>query len=216
VKSLLFGLSIVASLGCHAVAGQQDATRAAAEVPAAKDVFDELNRLRADPASYIPVLETYRSRFKGKRVYIPGEVTLVTNEGPAAVDEAIEYLKKASPLPAYELSETMSRAAADHVSDLGPSGNTGHYGSDGSSPSTRLRRYGTWKESVGEALGFGEKTAQRMIMLLLIDDGVPDRGHRKKLFSAKFRVVGIACGPHKVYRQMCVLDFAGEFVDKMR
>ncbi len=45
---------------------------------------------------------------------------LSTNEGPSAYKEAIEFLKKASPLPSLKWSDEMARAASDHANDIGP------------------------------------------------------------------------------------------------
>ena len=36
-----------------------------------------------------------------------------------------------------------------------------------------------------------------------------DRGHRDNIFNPRYRLVGGAVGPHKGYRDMCVMDFAG-------
>ena len=44
---------------------------------------------------------------------------------------------------------------------------------------------------------------------MLIDDGVPNRGHRKNLWG-NFKKVGIASGPHKTYKHLSVIDFFGE------
>jgi uncharacterized protein YkwD len=43
---------------------------------------------------------------------------------------------------------------------------------------------------------------------LIVDDGVPARGHRKNCFNPDFNVVGIAVGSHKVHKYTCVMDFA--------
>ena len=192
----------------------------AAEQPGALEtsinqaILAEINRVRTKPARLVTELEEYRSHFQGKELRVPGEVTLLTQEGAAAVDETINFLKNARALPTMRLSAGMSRAAANHVNDLGPRGAVGHYSSDGSSPSDRLSRYGAWKKSIGENISFGEKAARRVVMQLLIDDGVPDRGHRKNFFKDEFRVVGIACGKHTIYRQMCVIDFAVDYQEK--
>jgi uncharacterized protein YkwD len=179
-----------------------------------KEVLAVLNELRTDPSSQIPVLEKYLTLFDGDKLRFPGEIPLLTKEGQSAVEEAIRFLKKQSSLPAFELSKGMSMAAADHLRDIGTKGKYGHYGTDGSTPSDRLKRYGTPRVGAAENLGFGEKTGRRMVIMLLIDDGVPGRGHRKTMFNPKYKVTGIACGPHAEFGQMCVIDFAGGYDEK--
>jgi hypothetical protein len=44
---------------------------------------------------------------------------------------------------------------------------------------------------------------------LIIDSGVASRGHRRNIFHPDLAVVGVACGPHRDYGAMCVMDFAG-------
>jgi len=178
------------------------------------EVFEQMNLLRTNPRSFIDVLKEYRKNFRGKKLCLPGEIPLVTKEGVAAVEEAIGFIEKVDRLEPFELSPGMSRAAADHVGDLGPRGSHGHFGSDGSSPTDRLERYGNLKVALAENLGFGEKTGRRMVIMLLIDDGVPQRGHRKNMFNPAFKVVGVACGGHEIYGKMCVIDFAGGFEEK--
>jgi uncharacterized protein YkwD len=60
---------------------------------------------------------------------------------------------------------------------------------------------------VGETISFGPQDARTVIIDLVVDDGAPSRGHRQILLDDRFTVVGAACGPHTVYRYMCVLDF---------
>jgi uncharacterized protein YkwD len=185
------------------------------EVSLQRELFSELNRLRRNPRSYVPVLEKHKQGFKGNRRYISPNVALLTQEGVKPVEEAIEFLKKAPAVPALRLSAGMSRAARDHVLDLGPDGKIGHFGTDGSSPGERLLRYGKPVGWVAENIGFGDAGGRNMVTLLLVDDGVPDRGHRKKMLSGQYTQVGIACGAHKVYRHMCVIDFAEKFEEKV-
>jgi len=52
---------------------------------------------------------------------------------------------------------------------------------------------------------------RQIVISLLIDDGVADRGHRQTLLDPEFRVLGAALGTHASYRSMCVLTFASDY-----
>lgn len=67
----------------------------------------------------------------GTHYKAPGQaVTLLTNEGAAAVEEAIRELEAQAPLNPLELSVGLSHAAMDLLEDHGPKGLTGHQGDD--------------------------------------------------------------------------------------
>ena len=176
-------------------------------------VFAELNKVRENPGLYVHYLLEMRSKFEGKNIR-DGNILLRTNEGVKAVDEAIAFLKKAEPLPAFELSRGMSLAALDHVKLQGKTGKTGHKGADGSKPDQRLNRYGKWYKSMGENIAYGDHTPHDVVLDLIIDDGVPGRGHRTNIFNPDYTKVGVAYGPHTKYGSMCVITFAGDYREK--
>lgn len=177
------------------------------------DLLSEINSLRTKPAAYVQYLEAMLPHFNGKLYEEPGQTPLLTNEGAAAVQEAIVFLKAMKPVNPLVWSKGLSRAALDHVNDIGPKGVVSHTGIDGSSPGDRIERYGQWDLSWGENISFGANTARRIMIQLLVDDGVPSRGHRTSMTSPDFTVVGMAFGSHRTYTYMCVQNFAGKYTE---
>ena len=178
------------------------------------DILVEMNRARTNPQAYIAELEEFKTYFQGRKIHFPGKTTILTREGIEAVDDAIAYFQIIEPLNPLELSTGMSQAAEDHVKDQGNSGQLGHTGSDGSKPSERMSRYGEWKRQLAENISYGPDTGKQVIMSLIVDDGVYNRGHRKNIMSPLYQVTGIACGDHAQYEVMCVINFAGEYEEK--
>lgn len=56
---------------------------------------------------------------------------------------------------------------------------------------------------------YGSDDPTDIVAQLLIDDGVPSRGHRKNILNKEFKIVGVAFGPHTKFKNMTVQNFAG-------
>jgi uncharacterized protein YkwD len=180
-----------------------------------QQMLSETNLARTAPIRYAGYLRELRRLYSGKSYRLPGSDAMVmTSEGVAALDEAIRYLSTQAPLPALAWSPGLSGAAADLVRDEGQSGDVGHSGSRSGDMRQRIERHGSWRTRIAENIGYGPDTARLMVMELIVDDGVPGRGHRKNIFTRSFSSAGSACGPHPRYRNMCVMDFAVGFKDR--
>ena len=138
---------------------------------------------------------------------------LITQEGPAAVREAITELEKAVELPPLEWRSGMAKACQDHIDDTGILGITGHTGNDGSSPYNRMDRYGQWGIWAAENISYRSNTGEDIVMQLYIDDGVPSRGHRHNLMDENAAVTGVATGWHLIYDIMACITYAGSYDD---
>jgi uncharacterized protein YkwD len=181
-----------------------------------KDVVFELNKVRANPPQYAKVqVAKLKSYYRGKIIHFPGHAAgMITEEGVKAVDECYKVLLNTKPVGLLYSSAGLSKAAKELVKDQSGTGRTGHYSKGGSSPFDRMNHYGKWLYTAAENIDYGYNQADLIVLSILVDDGVPGRGHRKNIFNNSFKVIGVASGTHKVYRDMFVMDFAAGYKDK--
>lgn len=215
---VLVGLTAVfaVSLGGHC--GAQDLqslvafTRAQDAGPTELAVLDEINAARADPRAYARGLRGDLALFRGLVFDAPGAAPLMTAEGRSAVEEAIADLERRAPLPPLRPDTAIAQAALRLVADEGPSGRVGHVGSDGATLRQRFESAGVWAMKMEEVISYGPSDPREIVRELIVDDGVPDRGHRSAIFDPNISRAGLAWGPHSAWRWICVVDFAGTIV----
>ncbi len=177
-------------------------------------VVQEMSDARIRPRAYAKHLRELRDAFEGTLWRRPGRVPLRTEEGVAALDEAIAFLEAARPVGPLRFNEGLALAARRHAQDLGPRGALDHVGADGSRLSDRLNRLGTWHGLIAENISTGEPEARQVVIQLLVDDGVPGRGHRRNLFNPDLHQAGAGSAPHRDYRVVTVIDYADGFLLK--
>ncbi len=179
-----------------------------------KQIVREVNQARSNPGNYAAFLEQKKPYYNGRRIERSGKPTILTEEGVVAVEEAIRFLRSIGSRAVLTPSIGMSLAAKDHVKQLGSAGAIGHKGLHGSWPTDRVNRYGTWREALAENIYYGRGIAREVVIGLIVDDGVPSRAHRRNLFDSAFRIIGVGCGAHATYSTMCVMTFAGNYVEQ--
>lgn len=177
------------------------------------EVFVEINLLRANPQSFIPYLEEMKKNFTGKVFINTQGVNFNTFEGMAAVDEAIEFLKKTSALSPLKLSKGLSNAAALHLEDMAKSGIFSAQGSDMSSPNDRANKFGVAKFGVIQNMTEGIKTPREIILQMLVSDGQKSRSQRNNLLKSEVNLIGISTGEGKK-GTLCVLVLTNSYVEK--
>lgn len=200
-KTLPAGLTAVAlALAIPAVAVPTMARAGEAD----DAVLAEVNFARTHPQAYArrlmlqPVSDWERALGPDARATDPG-----------AFAEAIDFLMRQTPLPPLSRDETLAAAALEHVEAQGPAGEVGHSGEDGERFDARLRRHGLQAQIAAENIAYGPRAPSDVVRELIIDSGVASRGHRRNIFHPQLAAAGVACGPHRDYAVMCVMDFAG-------
>jgi uncharacterized protein YkwD len=177
-----------------------------------RDLLNEINQVRSHPQAYAKYLEDLKPLFSGKQ-YKTATLSITTEEGWTAVEEAITFLRAARPVGPLNTSSGLCQASLAHVKDQSGSGTTGHKGNDNSFIEQRVKPFGTWQGGIGENLTYGPESARERLLTWLIDDGFASRGHRRRLMSPEYKVAGVCCGPHPEFKAMCAITLAGGFTD---
>ena len=199
---LIFGVLIclAAFVGCaqNADIGPQssDATTVTEYTLSEEEqaVIDEINFARTQPKKYVT------ERLSPSVL----DVSKKTESYIAALDEVVDRMNRMkTPLPELTKADGLNKCAAEWVKISGPEGYVGHE----STISKRFKKYCSYA-SLGENCSYGYPTAKEIVITLLVDDGVEDRGHRNNILSSYYKNVGVAIGSHKKYKTMCCIDFA--------
>jgi uncharacterized protein YkwD len=167
-------------------------------------ILAELNFARQNPQAY--AAELLRQPVSTWEAALGPDPQADADAGAYA--EAIAFLRHQAPLPPLSPDDLLAEAALDHVAAQGPTGTTGHVGSDGETFDARLRRHGAAFRMAAENITYGPAEARDVVRELIIDRGVLDRGHRRNIFLPAVREAGVGCGAHALYGAMCVIDFA--------
>lgn len=197
---------LVALAGALALAAAARPAQAAEGLEAR--VLAEVNYARQHPQEYARKLERTASR-GGVVGY-----SEIGNEDVDALAEAIDFLRRQRPLPPLRPHEALSAAAKAHAYTQGRTYQVGHVSPSGATLGQRLQQHGVWAGLAAEDISYGYEDPAEVVRQLIIDSGVPNRGHRDNIFGAHYQAAGVACAPHRAWGAMCVIDFAGAFVKR--
>lgn len=137
-------------------------------------MLDEINLVRSNPAGYIPYVEQYKRDIQSGKSF---------GSSLAVCDELIAELRRTPRLSILRPAPCLYNAAKKHGLDQKSRGSTGHDGSDGSWPWDRVKRECSQMTDGNENLVGGPADVREAVLLLLVDDGIPSRGHRKTLLN---------------------------------
>lgn len=165
-------------------------------------VITEMNFARTDPRGYVT------SRLVPQRsnptVNLSG-----TSTYQSALEECIAEMNAMTSVGSLTFGSGLYKAAQSWVSTQGAGNQTGH----DSNLFPRIEQYCSYT-TAGENLAYGYETATDIVIALLVDDGVSNRGHRHNILNGSYTHAGAAIGSHGRYRIMCCIDYAGGYRDK--
>lgn len=115
-------------------------------------------------------------------------------------------LKATSGLNTLIPDETLYRAARKHAVASGKEGRLGHTSSAGNFEQ-RLKPLASQFNYLLENCDYGSSEALDILMNLMIDEGLPEVGHRKNILHEKIDAVGVSIAPHTTYKHTCVQVF---------
>lgn len=119
-----------------------------------------------------------------------------------------EDLYKTSRLPLVKPSEDLAKIAQSLASGLAAKrAQPSHTSPSGATFEDRMQSISI-KKCAGENISFGPSNPVLMLVLLYIDEGVPDLGHRRTLLNFSFVEMGVGVGEYPGNRYMIVQDFA--------
>lgn len=127
---------------------------------------------------------------------------IAKNSYVTSLFSTLKKTKKIAPLkPAQDLFDS----AEDHAVDSGKKGSIGHQ-----NVKSRFKKYAPNYDETAENCDYGSDQALDIVMSLLIDEDVPDKGHRENILDKVFKSVGVAIREHKKYDWNCVMDFGDQ------
>lgn len=116
----------------------------------------------------------------------------------------VRTLRKQKPLSPLVFAEDLNRMAEKYAKEKGAKGYVGHRNF------TKRFKSNSVKYAVyGENCSYGFDTPIDILMQLLIDENVPDLGHRKNILSKEYKYIGISIQPHRKTTWTCVMEFGG-------
>ncbi len=175
-------------------------------------VLREINRARTNPNAYADWLERQRLYYDGNVLRWPRQAPIATQEGPAALEEAIRFLRQARPLLPLESSVGLSLGLRELLTvapsqPLPPTATSDFLG--------RVGRYGNISGPVSLNLSASRASARSLVMQLILDDGNPNRDRRAQLFNVDYRLAGAACRPDSSDpgEQFCALAYVSSYAE---
>jgi len=171
----------------------------------------EVNDFRRNPYAYADKIAKNKKYFEeGTNNWKQPKSNLVikTQEGPAAYDEAIDFLKnKSQSRNELTPSKGLTKIAEDLLKEYQNSGNAD------ADVAGIVKKQGKFKGMFRNLVQLGSDVAEHVVVSLVVGDGDKTRSYRDALLSENLNKIGVAHGDHKDYRQCSVITLCNDFTN---
>ena len=168
-----------------------------------RQLVDEINAVRTNPAAYASKVEGYIPYFQDKILKLPDQrVAIKTQEGAAAYEECVNFLKSAEPTAAHVPSRGLTRIANDFLSGV-QSVDPSQIGTI--DMNSIIDKYGAFQGNFSRAMEFGGNTPEQVVINLLVSDGDKTRSQRDALLNPILKRIGVSQGKHDIYRIVTII-----------
>lgn len=170
-------------------------------------MVDEINLVRGNPSGYVSTVNAYVEEQKAKleRIVSGKQYVLETIK---VAQELNEQLKKTPKLSVLKVHEGVYSAAKKHALNCNRQGECNHQDAKGLWPWDRVLKEDPTLTDANECLVGGGRSAQESLLMLLIDAGIPNRGHRNVILRPEWKYVGVYQTTVGEYPSYWVLNFA--------
>ena len=177
-----------------------------------REILNEVNELRRDPRNYANKVNKFKGYLEGNILRVPGVLAgIKTEEGAAAYDEAINFLRSAESAEQLTPSKGLGQIADElygKIQHVDPN-NLGDIDMD-----AIIDKYGSFTGKFSRSFEFGGSTAELIVVNLVVSDGDKSRGQRNALLNKEVLKVGIKHGKHDTYRECTVIACCSKFENK--
>ncbi|MBI5219089.1 MAG: CAP domain-containing protein [Bacteroidia bacterium] len=125
------------------------------------------------------------------------------------IKSLFQDLEKQKPLAPLTPAKDLSDEAARFAIESGTKGITGH-----GATSKRFKPFKKEYYTMGENCDYGNNKPMDIVMSLLIDEGVSDKGHRYNILNKEYQFIGVSNKPHKTEQYITVMDFGAKEASK--
>ena len=151
-----------------------------------KYLLEQINKIRADPQSFIGVIEDSKDNIKkdrNGRIYYNGKIKIALSEGEPTFNEAVEYLKNCEPMEGLEFSPLLTPEMPSNLEELKNKNYLRKKVEKMISNKININSY--WKDII--------KDPEISFLLMIVDDNSEKRGRKRNdILNKDMKYIGIS------------------------